>query len=134
MLMMRFEMAMLRSPEPTAEQVIDVTEAIYLLNGQADLANIARCMSLDVAVQHQRQQVEHAILAAQMLKLAIPKGRRQNSYRFSILVPLIAKSGIADKRIFFRCHLDQFEPFVLFVERRRAGISPHQSASQVCAS
>lgn len=126
-------MTTLRSPEPTAEQIIQATEAAYLLNDQADLANIARFMSLDIAIQHQRQQVEHALLAAQMLKLVIPKGRRQNQYTFSLLVPLIAKARNEDKRILFRTHLDQFEPFTLFAERLRAGALPRQAASQVCA-
>jgi hypothetical protein len=126
-------MTMLRSPEPTAEQVIQATEAAYLLNGQTDLASIARFMSLDVAIQHQRQQVEHAILAAQMLKLAVPRGRRQNRYTFSPLVPLIVKARNEDKRVFFRVHLEQYEPFILFAERLRAGIQPQEAAVQVCA-
>jgi hypothetical protein len=124
---------MLRYPEPTAEQVVQSVEAAYLLGDQADLGGIAGFMALDITVPHQRQQVENSILAAEMLNLATPRRRRQNVYEFSVLVPLIVKSKDEDKRVFFRTHLDQFEPFRLLAERLRTGISPQEAARQVCA-
>jgi hypothetical protein len=124
---------MLRSPEPTAEQVIQATEAAYLLRDRADLPSIARFMALDVSVQHQRQQVEHAILVAAMLKLAVPKGRSGKRYSFSPLVPLLVNARNEDKRVLFGVHLNQFEPFAVFVDRLRAGNPPQQAALQVCA-
>jgi len=124
-------MAMLRAPEPTAEQVIQATEAIYLLRDRGELANIARFMALDVAVQHQRQQVEHAIEVAELLDLF--SGRGQRRQRFSILVPLLVNAKNEDKRVLFQVHLNQYTPFKLFVERLRAGNLPRQAAMQVCA-
>jgi len=124
---------MLRSPEPTAEQVIQATEAIYLLRDQAELARIAQFMGLDVSVRHQRQQVMHAIMASSMLGFAVPKGRSRKRYHFSPLVPLLVKARNEDKRVLFGVHLNQYDPFVLFVDRLRAGNPPQQAASQVCA-
>jgi hypothetical protein len=124
---------MLRSPEPTAEQVIQATEAAYLLRGAADLADVARFMALDVSVQHQRQQVEHAMLASAMLGLANLKGRSRKRYHFSPLVPLLVRARNEDKRVLFGVHLNQYEPFVVFIDRLRAGNPPQQAALQVCA-
>lgn len=124
---------MLRSPEPTAEQVIQATEAAYLLRDAADLADIARFMALDVSVQHQRQQVEHATLVSSMLGLAVTTGRNRKRYRFSPLVPLLVRARNEDKRVLFGVHLNQYEPFVVFVDRLRAGNPPQQAALQVCA-
>jgi hypothetical protein len=124
---------MLRSPEPTAEQVVQATEAAFLLAHRADMASVARFMSLDVSIEHQRRQVEHALLAAEMLELITPRSRNRRGYDFSPLVSLIVKAGSQDKRILFRIHLDQFEPFVLFVERLRTGIQPQQAAHEAYA-
>lgn len=124
---------MIRYPEPTAEQVVQAVEAAYLLNTNADLANVANFMALDVSVPHQLQQVEHSLQVAQMLKLANPMSRRPNRYTFSPLVPLIVKARDEDKRVLFRAHLSQFEPFVLFVDRLRTEIPPQEAMRQVCA-
>lgn len=124
---------MLRTPEPTAEQVIQATEATYLLRDHADLANTARFMALDVAIQHQRQQVEHAIAVTEMLCLVDSRGRGQGPDRFSPLVPLLVEARSEDKRILFQVHLNQYAPFKLFVERLRTGNPPQQAAMQVCA-
>jgi hypothetical protein len=123
---------MLTYPEPTAEQVVQAVEAACLLGNQADLSSIAGFMALDITVPHQRQQVENSILAAQMLNLAMPT-RRRNTYEFSVLAPLLVKARDEDKRVLFRTHLDQFEPFGLLAERLRAGIPPQEAARQVCA-
>jgi hypothetical protein len=122
---------MLSSPEPTAEQIVQATEAAYLLNEQADLGSVAGFMSLDVAAEYQRRQVEHALMAAESLRLAIRRGRR--GYVFSPLSPLIVKGGSEDKRALFRVHLEQYEPFRLFIGRLMAGNQPAQAARQVCA-
>jgi hypothetical protein len=124
---------MIRYPEPTAEQVVQAIEATYLLKNKADLANTADFMALDITVPHQRQQVEHSILAAQMLRLIEPVGRGSNRYRFSPLVPLMVKARDEDKRVLFRAHLSEFEPFVLFLDRLRTGILPQEAMRQVCA-
>lgn len=124
---------MLRSPEPTAEQVVQATEAAFLLGEQADLASTARFMNLDVAVEHQRRQVEHALLAADMLGLATPRARNRRGHDFSPLAPLIVSGRNEDKRALFKVHLEQYAPFILFVERLRAGARPRQAALQVCA-
>jgi hypothetical protein len=76
--------------------------------------------------------VEHAILAAQMLQLAHQK-RASQKFMFSPLVPLIVQAGSEDKRVFFRVHLDQYGPFMLFMDRLRVGTPPQQAAVQVCA-
>jgi len=124
---------MISYPEPTAEQVVQAVEAVYLLNADANLTNIANFMSLDVAVPHQLQQVEHSIQVARMLKLATPISRRSNRYVFSPLVPLMVKARDEDKRVLFRAHLSQFEPFVLFIDRLRTEIPPQEAIRQVHA-
>ena len=122
----------LRAPEPTAEQVTQATEAAFLLGAVATQERIARFMSLDLTVPYQRQQVDHALAAAQMLQLVV-ETRRRTSYEFSVLVPCMVKAPHESKRVFFRVHLDRFEPYTLFSERLRTGEAPLQAATQVCA-
>jgi hypothetical protein len=124
---------MLKHPEPTAEQVVQAVEAIYLMDGVSDTNRIADFTSFDVSVPYQRQLVENSVSAAEMLRLIVPLARRSNQYGFSVLVPLIVKARDEDKRVLFRVHLEQFGLFRLFVERLRAGPTPQEAARQVCA-
>ena len=123
---------MLTYPEPTAEQVVQAVEATFLLGDNATLENVADFMSLDIAIPHQRQQVENSLLAAQMLNLANPKPR-SNAYNFSPMVSWLVKARDEDKRVLFRAHLEMLEPFRLLIDRLRADIPAQEAARQVCA-
>jgi len=125
-------MKKLEPPEPTAEQVIEATEGAYLLDGRRDLSAISRYMGLDVSQAHQRLMVENALHAAELLGLAVPVSNGGN-LSFSVLARLLARAREAERRVLFRCHLEDYRPFSLYLDRRRAGVPPHQAASQVCA-